>query len=333
MQHLNRRQALAVIGACGAGPLAGLAYAQAQAQPQPDLARLVTGFAAGGTTDLIARRLSAAMSGHYAKTVIVENRTGAATRIGIEFVKNAPPDGNTALVTPTGMMFMYPHIYEKLGYDYFKDFAPVTAVATTGFGLAVGPAVPAEVGNLAQYVAWCKAHPKQAAYGSPASGSMPHLMMEAFKQRLGLDIVHTGYRGSGPAVLDLVGGQIPAVTSGLGDFLPYIADRKLRVIATAGPRRHKNVPDTATFQEQGIDNFVFQEDYAVFVPARTPKEAVDRLCRQIHAALAQAGVVETLQKSGLEPNPITPEQLGAVVKTEYERWGPIVKAVGFKAEG
>jgi tripartite-type tricarboxylate transporter receptor subunit TctC len=247
-------------------------------------------------------------------------------------VKNAAPDGTTALVTPAGMMFMYPHIYEKLSYDPFKDFVAVSTVATTGFGFAVGPAVPTSVTNLAQFVEWCKANPKQANYGSPASGSMPHLMIEAWKRRIDLDLVHTGYRGAGPAVLDLVGGQIAAVTSGLGDFLPHLQSGKVRVLATGGTRRTKYTPNVPTFIEQGVKDFVFQEDYAVFMPARTPAEHVNRMAADIKAALQKPAVQEMLDKFGLEPRATTPTELGQIVKTEYDRFGPIVKTIGFKAD-
>jgi tripartite-type tricarboxylate transporter receptor subunit TctC len=329
MTMMNRRQMLGAASALGAGLLGLRASA---AEPPLDQARLVTGFAPGGTTDAIARRIGDAIAGSYAKVVIVENKTGAATRIGIEYVKNAAPDGTTALVTPAGMMFMYPHIYEKLSYDPFKDFVAVSTIATTGFGFAVGPAVPASVTNLAQFVEWCKANPKQANYGSPASGSMPHLMIEAWKRRIDLDLVHTGYRGAGPAVLDLVGGQIAAVTSGLGDFLPHLQSGKVRVLATGGTRRTKYTPNVPTFIEQGVKDFVFQEDYAVFMPARTPAEHVNRMAADIKAALQKPAVLETLDKFGLEPRATTPAELGQIVKTEYDRFGPIVKTIGFKAD-
>jgi len=329
MTTVSRRRFMGAAGALGAA-LVGL---DASAQPRFDVARIITGFAPGGTTDAIARRLAEAMGGSYAKTIIVENKTGAATRIGIDAVKNAPADGSQMLITPAGMMYIYPHIYEKLTYDFFKDFAPVTSVATTGFGLAVGPAVPASVTNLKQFVEWCKANPKQAAYGTPASGSMPHLMIEDLKRRIGLDLIHTGYRGAAPAVLDLVAGQIPAVASGLGDFLPYLqGERKIRVIATAGPRRTRYTPDTATFIEQGVKDFSFQEDYAIFVPARTPAEVIKGLADDIRASVQKPAVLEMLEKFGLEPHATTPAELGQIVKTEYDRFGPIVKAIGFKAE-
>jgi tripartite-type tricarboxylate transporter receptor subunit TctC len=329
MTTITRRQVLGAAGALGAGMLGLRASA---AEPRFEQARLVTGFAPGGTTDAIARRIAESIAGSYAKVVIVENKTGAATRIGIEYVKNSAPDGTTALVTPAGMMFMYPHIYDKLAYDPFKDFVAVSTIATTGFAFAVGPAVPASVTNLAQFVEWCRANPKQATYGSPASGSMPHLMIEAWRRRVDLDLVHTGYRGSAPAMLDLIGGQIPAATSGLGDFLPHLQSGKIRILATGGTRRTKYTPNVPTFIEQGVKDFVFQEDYAVFMPARTPAEHVNRMAADIKAALQKPAVQEMLDKFGLEPRATTPAELAQIVKTEYDRFGPIVKTIGFKAD-
>jgi tripartite-type tricarboxylate transporter receptor subunit TctC len=330
MTLMNRRQTLRAASALGAASLLGF---DALAQPRIEVAKIVTGFAPGGTTDAIARRLADAMMGSYARSVIVENRTGAATRIGIEAVKNAPADGTVMLITPAGMMYVYPHIYEKLSYDPFKDFVPVSTIATTGFALVVGPAVPASVTNVAQFADWSRANPKQATYGSPASGSMPHLMVEALRRKLDLDLVHVGYRGAAPAVQDLVAGQIPAATSGLSDFLPYLeGDRKLRVLATSGKQRTKYTPSVPTFVEQGLDGFVFTEDYAIFMPARAPAAAVDRLAEEIKACIQKPAVQETLLKFALEPGATTPAELGRTLKTEYERWGPIIKTIGFKAD-
>jgi tripartite-type tricarboxylate transporter receptor subunit TctC len=158
-------------------------------------------------------------------------------------------------------------------------------------------------------------------------------MIEALRRRIGVDLVHTGYRGAGPAVLDLVGGQIPAVVSGLSDFLPYLqGDRKVRVIATSGLKRTKYTPDTPTFIEQGLKDFVFQEDYAIFVPARTPADVVQRLANEVKASLQKPAVLETLDKFSLEPRATTPAELGRIVKSEHERWGPLVKAIGYRAE-
>ena len=326
---VNRRRVLGTAGALGA-LLAGL---DAAAQARFEQARIIVGFAPGGTTDAIARRLADAMGGSYARTIVVENRTGAATRIGIEAVKNAAPDGSTFLISPAGMMYIYPHIYDKLSYDPFADFAPVSTIAVTGFALAVGPAVPASVTNIAQFSDWCKANPKLATYGSPAAGSVPHLMIEAMKRRLGIELVHTGYRGAAPAVLDLLGGQVPAVTSGLGDFLPYLqGDKKLRVLATAGEQRTRFTPNVPTFIEQGLDKFLFTEAYSVFAPAKTPPDVVKRLADDVRAALAKPAVIETLNQFGLEPGACTPAELGQLVRSEYAYWGPIVKSIGFKAE-
>lgn len=329
MINLNRRQVLETAGALGASLLGVSASAQARFEQ----AKIIVGFAPGGLTDAIARRLAEALSGVYAKTVIVENRTGAATRIGIEAVKNAPPDGQTFLISPAGMMYLYAHIYDKLSYDPFNDFAPVSTIAVTGFGLAVGPAVPAAVTNIAQFADWCRANPKLATYGSPATGSVPHLMIEAMRKRLNLDMVHTGYRGAAPAVLDLLGGQIPAVTSGLGDFLPHIGgEKKIRILATAGPQRTKFTPNVPTFIEQGLEKFLFTEAFSVFAPAKTPPEVVQRLAIDIRASLAKPAVIDTLNQFGLESGASTPAELTQLVKSEHAYWGPIVKSIGFKAE-
>lgn len=330
MTTFNRRQLLGSAAATVGVAMLGL---NARAATQFDQARIIVGFAAGGTTDAIARRLADSMSGSYAKTVIVENRSGAATRIGIEAVKNAAPDGGTVLISPAGMMYIYPHIYSQLSYDPFTDFAPVSTIATTGFALAVGPAVPEAVTNIAQFADWCRAHPKQATYGSPAAGSVPHLMIEAMRQRLNLELVHTGYRGAAPAVLDLLGGQIPAVTSGMGDFLPYLqSDKKIRILATAGRQRTRFTPDVPTFIEQGLEDFAFTEDYSMFAPAGTPPDKIALLTQEIRSALATQPVRDTLNQFGLEPRASTPEELGGMVKSEYAYWQPIIQSIGFKAD-
>jgi tripartite-type tricarboxylate transporter receptor subunit TctC len=328
MNILNRRQALVAAGAMGAA-FAGF---DAAAQARFENAKIIVGFSPGGTTDNIARRMADSLRGVYANTVVVENKTGAATRIGIEAVKNSAPDGQTMLMTPASMLYIYPHIYDKLSYDPFTDFAPVSTLANTTFGFAVGPAVPLSVVTVNDFVNWCKANPKKATYGSPAAGSTPHFMAALLARRVGVDMVHVGYRGAAPAVLDLLGGHIAAVTSGVGDFLPYLQEKRLRVIATSGEKRTRWTPSVPTFVEQGFDKFVFSEAYAVFAPARTPPDVVQRLAADIRTSLQKPEVRDALVQLGLEPGASSPAELAQLLRSQYDYWAPAVKAIGFKAE-
>ena len=298
-----------------------------------DSTKIVVGFAPGGTSDTVSRRVADKLQPGYAKSAVVENKTGAGGQIAVSFVKNAAPDGATALLTPMSMLGIYPHTYKKLPYDPVADLTPVSGAALFDYGLAVGPMVPASVKTVPDFLEWCKANPTQANFGSPAAGSSPHFIGALLGKAGNVDLRHIAFRGTQPAVLDLMGGQIAAVSGPSGDFAPHVASGKVRVIGTSGPRRGKFTPNIPTLQEQGFKDMAFTEWFGFFLPARVPADVVMRLNTAIRAALASQDVIDGLASLYLEPLPTSPAQLAGMLKADTERWGPLVKTVGFTPEG
>ena len=298
-----------------------------------DSTKIVAGFAPGGTADTVSRRVADKLQPGYAKSAVVENKTGAGGQIAVSFVKNAAPDGATVLLTPMSMLGIYPHTYKKLAYDPVADLTPVSGAALFEYGFAVGPMVPASVQTVPDFLAWCKANPGQANFGSPAAGSSPHFIGALLGKAGNVDLRHVAFRGTQPAVLDLMGGQIAAVSGPSGDFAPHVASGKVRVIGTSGPRRGRFTPNIPTLQEQGFKDMAFTEWFGFFLPARVSPDVVTRLNTAIRAALASQDVIDGLASLYLEPLPTSPAQLAGMLKADTERWGPLVKAVGFTPEG
>ena len=327
----NRRQFIqastgaALLGALGQSP----AFAQALEQ-----VKIVNGFPAGGTADVTSRRVGDKLAGSaYTKNAaVVENKTGAAGRIAVETVKNAAPDGATLLLTPYSMMAIYPHIYKQLSYDPVKDFAPVCLGSMLTHGLAVGPLVPASVKTVKDYLAWAKANPKDASYGSPAAGSTPHFLGALLGLNNGVDLKHVPYRGSVPGVADMIGGTLASMFTPHGDFLANHKAGRIRILATSGTARSPFVPEVPTFSEQGFPDLVVEEWFGFFAPARTPASVVANANAAINAALKDKMVIDSLAISGLVPLGGTPEAMAADLKRQTEAWGPIVKKIGFTAE-
>ncbi|AEG91236.1 Bug family tripartite tricarboxylate transporter substrate binding protein [Ramlibacter tataouinensis] len=327
---LQRRHLLHTAGA--ATLLASLgqrAWAQAG---QIETARIITGFAAGGTSDTICRRVAQKLQGDYARAAVVENRTGAGGQIAVQTVKAAAPDGQTILQTPTSILTIYPHIYKKLQYEPLVDLTPVTLGCVFDFGFAVGPAVPAEVKTVPQFLAWAKANPLGANFGSPAAGSTPHFIGALLGKNAGVELKHAAYRGTQPAMLDLLGGQISAVSGPIGDITQHLPTGKVRILGVSGAKRNRFAPDVPTYEEQGIKNATHSEWFAFFLPAKAAPDLVNRLNASMKNALAQKDVIDGLNGFGLEAQSSTPAELADLVKRDTAKWAPIVKQVGFTAE-
>lgn len=328
----NRRQfiqhgatALALPG------LLGSAAAQAQTPPV-DVLRIVTGFAAGGTSDTVCRRVADGLRGLYARTAVVENKTGAGGQIAISTVKAAPADGTVLLQTPASMLTIYPHIYKKLPYEPFKDVAPVSLACSFEFALGVGPAVPASVTNVPELMAWLKTNPDQANFGSPAAGSTPHFTGEMLSRAGKVPMRHVAYRGTQAAILDLTAGQIACVSGPIGDFMPHLGGGRVRLLGVSGAKRSRFVPQVPTYVEQGYKDIVTDEWFAFYLPGGTPAATVQQLNAALKTALAKPEVVNGLAEMGLEAKSSTPAELLAMQRRDTEHWGPIVKAVGFTVE-
>ena len=323
----------ALLHTAGASALLASVGRQAWAQAAvPETLRIITGFAAGGTSDNICRRVATKLSPDYAKAAVVENRTGAGGQIAIQYVKGQPADGTTVLQTPTSMLTIYPHIYKKLPYDVATDITPVSLGCIFDFGFAVGPSVPASVKNVQDFLAWAKANPAGANFGSPAAGSTPHFIGALLGKNAGVDLKHAAYRGTQPAMLDLLGGNVSAVSGPVGDITQHLASGKVRILGVSGEKRSRFAPDVPTFGEQGIPDMAHSEWFAFFLPARAAPELVARLNASMRAALASKDVIDGLGTFGLEAMASSPEELMALLKKDTAKWGPIVKKVGFTAE-
>ncbi|BEP45464.1 MULTISPECIES: Bug family tripartite tricarboxylate transporter substrate binding protein [Variovorax] len=305
----------------------------AQATTNIETATIVTGFAAGGTSDTTCRRLATKLGGDYAKTVVVENRTGAGGQIAVGYVKGKPADGSTILQTPTSILTIYPHIYKKLPYDPMVDITPVSLACIFDFGFAVGPAVPASVKSVPEFLAWAKANPAGANYGSPAAGSTPHFIGALLGKKGGVELKHAAYRGTQPAMLDLLGGNISAVSGPIGDITQHLPTGKVRILGVSGAKRSRFAPEVPTFGEQGLKDMAHSEWFAFFLPAKASPELVAKLNTAMKNALAQKDVIDGLGTFGLEAMSSTPAELTELLKKDTAKWAPIVKEVGFTAEG
>jgi tripartite-type tricarboxylate transporter receptor subunit TctC len=336
MNHprLNRRLALHSLGLPLASSMLTPLAALAQNTLPIEQVKIVCGFPVGGTADTTSRRVGDKLAGsaYSRNAAMVENKTGAGGRIAIEAVKNANPDGSTLLLSAYSMLLIYPHIYRSLSYDPFKDFAPVSIASVLSHGLAVGPMVPASVKNVKDFLAWCKANPDRANYGSPAAGSTPHFLGALLSLESGVAMQHVAYRGSVPGVTDVIAGQIPAMFTPHGDFLANHRAGKLRILATSGKKRSVFVPDISTFAEQGFADLTVEEWFGFFAPAKTPANVIATANTTINSALKDKGMVDSLALQGLSPMGSSPEEMAKEMRRLYEQWGPIVKRIGFTAE-
>jgi tripartite-type tricarboxylate transporter receptor subunit TctC len=328
MQH--RRHFLHTLGS--AAVLGGLSPLSALAQGL-DQVKIMYGFPAGSAGDSVARRVAEKLGGTpYSKNPgFVENKPGAGGRIAVETLKNSPADGSVLTLAPVSALAVYPYIYPQLAYKP-EDVTAVSIGAIMFHGLAVGPAVPAEVKTLKDFLAWAKANPAQASYGSPGAGSMPHLLGALLGLRAGVELKHVPYRGTVPSITDLVGGQIAAAMNPSGDYLQYMKTGRVRVLATSGRKRSPYLPDVPTFTELGYPDVTSEEWFGFYAPAKTPAATIASANAAITAALKDKSVIDALALVGLVANGSTPQEMAADQKAEYERWGPLVKQIGFTAE-
>jgi tripartite-type tricarboxylate transporter receptor subunit TctC len=323
MNHssIRRRLLAAACAAAFVGPLAA----------QEGTVRIIVGYPAGATSDALARVLAEQMQRTLKQTVIVENKAGAGGRIANELVKAAPADGTTLLMTPVATMAIFPHSYAgQLRYDPFKDFAPVAHLSNFQVGLGVAAKVPAK--TLPEYVAWVKFDPPtNGFYASAAPGSIPHFFGVMFANKAGVALTHVPYKGTAAAMSAIAGGEVSAISTVAADIRALVTSGKARLLAVAGEQRDASFPDVPTFRELGYD-LVAKPWYALFAPAGTPPATVERLSKAAMAAVNDPAVRKRLVEMGLEPTGHGPDRLAAVLKEDFERWGPPIKASGFKGD-
>lgn len=303
----------------------------AVAAEQLSLAKILLGAPAGGAGDLMARRLADKLAGGYASKVIVENRPGAGGQLAITALRDAPDDGSTLLLTPSSLLSIYPYTYARLPYKPQEDLVPVSLAAYSNHALGVGPAVPPSVKTLKDFLAWSRANPDQASYGSPASGSIPHLIMVVLAKLTNAPLRHIPYRGSTQGLQDLRGGTLAAMSSPVGAFLPHLASGQVRLLAVSGDQRSPFVKDVPTYRQLGHP-ITAREWYGFFVPAKTRPAMVTRSAAYLRLALSSPEVAEGIRQFGLEAAHSTPQQLADMLKADSQEWRSLIKTVGFTAE-
>lgn len=327
---MQRREFMAVTSAMALTPLAMPGTAGAVVTSKPS--KFVVGFAAGGGTDTIARMVAEAIRSDYPGGLIVENKPGAASRIAVETVKGAEPDGSTLLMTPDFSLTVYPHSFRKLGYDPLTDLVPIAPVALAGIALCAGPLVPASVKNPSEYLEWCRANPAMASFGSPGAGSSFHFAGLMLAKAKGVQLNHVAYKGGAPAIQDVVGGQIPANICAVGEALQFIKAGRMRVLGTFGTERDRFAPDAPTMVESGFKDVVAQAWVGVLAPAKTPMDVVQKVAASLNKATSGDVLTERLAGYGMRPLTMTQPKFAALLREDIERWRPVVKESGFTAD-
>jgi tripartite-type tricarboxylate transporter receptor subunit TctC len=316
---IARRQVLAL-------PLLAAPLARAQGAAP---VKIVVGFPPGGSADTTARIVAEKMQALLGVTVLVENKPGAGGRIAAQSVKEAAPDGNTLMLAPFAVMVVQPAVFRSIAYDTTKDFTPVGNVVTFPLALAAGPATPAS--DLKELIAWLRANPAQANYGSPGAGSMPHFLGEMLGAAAGVKLTHVPFQGGAPLVTNLLGGQIPIGFDTPAEFAEHHRQGKLRILGLSGGRRMARFPTIQTFKEQGIDIDV-QGWFGLFGPTGLPAPAVQRINAALQGALRQLEVADRLDALGLAAAPAPADELAKRLAADKAAWTPVIQNSGFKLD-
>ena len=325
MMPLAFRVALSLM-ACAASALGG---AWAQSAYPVKAVRLISPFPPGAVVDTLCRTLAAPLGDLLGQPVVVENRAGAGGNIGMELVARAPPDGYTIGMGGIGTHGINPSVYARMPFDPVRDFAPISFVASNINVLVVHPSLPAH--DVQQLIAYGKSNPGKLAYGSAGTGTSQHLAGELFKQMTGVDMTHVPYKGAGPAVSDLIAGQIPLMFADISAALGHIRAGKLRALGVT-TRVRTPLLDVPTVIEQGVADFDVNAWFGLFAPAATPREIVMRLNAEAVKALRLPATRERLQSLGLDPAPSTPEEFAHFIRAELDRWAKVARAVNIRAE-
>lgn len=305
------------------------AQTQAQTYPQKPI-RLIVPFTPGGSTDILARSIGTELTKAWGQSVVIENIAGAGGSIGADKAAKSPADGYTLLMGHIGTLAVNPSLYPKLPYNPLKDFAPVAWVARVPNVLVVNNNVPAK--NVQELVALAKSKPGQLSYGSGGNGSAANLATEYFKMQTQTAIVHIPYRGTAPAVTDLMGGQIQMLFTGAPAVMGQVKNGQLRALAVSSPKRLEALPDLPTVAEAGYKNFEADQWYGVVAPAGTPRDIVLKLNQQINIALNSPELKKRLNTEGAVATPETPEVFGKLISQEIERWRPVITSGRVKAD-
>jgi tripartite-type tricarboxylate transporter receptor subunit TctC len=311
--------------ALAAASLTPLAHAQAD-----KTLRVMVGFPPGGSIDVVARVLADKMKDELKANIVVENRAGAGGRLAADLLKSAPADGSVVMITPVVVPVLAPLVFSKLNYNPATDFAPVGHVCNFNFALSIPASLPAK--TVAEFVAWLKANPQRANFGSPAAGSLPHFFGEILSREAKADMVHVPFAGGAALMTALVGGQVSAGIDVVLEALEAHRAGRVRILATSGERRSAVLPDVPTFKESGYPGIVASGWFAMYAPARTPAASVDAINRALNKALAHPEVLDRFGRLALEAGGGSPADLRALEQASTARWAPVVKATGFRAD-
>jgi len=313
-----------VLGAWG---VSGTAHAQGASSAYPNrVIRLIVPFAPGGSTDIVARMLAEPLREALGQTVVVENKPGAGGNIGGDLVAKAAPDGYTLLLAAAGPTVINPSLYAKMSYDPARDLAPVTMISRDHNLMAVNAALP--VKTVGEFIAYARAHNGQLTFGSPGNGTPAQLAGELLNQSAGLRMQHVPYKGSAPAVADLVAGHITLMIDNMPALLPHVQSGRLRALAVASEKRASGAPDVPTAEEAGLKGFVVTAWKGLMVPAGTPRPIIDKLNQATVKILARPEVARRLVEQGAEPVGNTPEQFAQQIRADTTWWAGLVKSTG-----
>jgi tripartite-type tricarboxylate transporter receptor subunit TctC len=291
--------------------------------------RLLVPLAPGGPSDILARTMGQKLTENLKQTIVVENRTGAGGTIGTDAAAKSPPDGYTMLLIAVASYTINASLYPKLPYDPYKDLAPVSILAGAPYILVVHPSLP--VKNLKQLIALDKSRPGKLNYSSGGTGTGPMLATEVLKANTGMTAVHIAYKGAGPALIDLVAGQVDFQLANMIASLPFVKNDRLRGIAVSGSKRSAVLPELPTISEAGVPGLEEVGGHMIMVPGATPKDIVARLHQELSKVLQQAEVKSRLEGEGAEIFGTTPERSAAIIRSEIERMGKIIKRLGLQA--
>ncbi len=304
------------------------ATASAQSYPVKPV-RIVVPFAPGGGTDILARVIAPRLGDALGQQIVIDNRAGAGSTIGSELVAKALPDGYTLLMVDTAFA-TNPSLYSKLPYDTARDFAPVALLAAAPVILIVHPSVP--VRTVKEFVALAKARPGQLNFASGGPGSSTHLGGELLKSAAGIDLQHIPYKGTGPAVADVLGGQVVMMFAGISSVKQHVAVGKLRAIAVTGEKRSPAMPDVPTFVESGLKGVDSGTYWGCLAPAATPRDIINQLSAALAGVLKQRDVSQRLVELGFDPLGSSPEQAAANFRSETEKWARVIRAAGVRLD-
>ena len=291
-----------------------------------------SGFPPGGLGDQVSRPLMEQLRGKLAQNLIYDSKPGASGRIAAEYVKRASPDGNNLLQCPAGVLTLHPHVFKKLTYDPLNDFVPVAGLCSFAFVFTAGPGLPPNIKTVAEYAAYAKASPAQANYGVPSSGSALHMAGMMLARGVGVDLNMIPYKGGGPLLNDLLGGQVPVSFNVVSEVLPHIRAGRLRALAVTSTARWKGLPDTPTLTELGYKEIAFTEWLGWFAPSGTPEAKIAAMNTAVNGQLDAPAMRDVFERNALEPLGGTPTALAAKVKREFDYWQQVVKATGFTPE-